>query len=137
MNKLNSYSLKSQIASQNVSPRAIPAYAPSRTEARERVRAQAARRQTKSFPRWMIFTALMVLTFIFCATLNAKSFSEMNTAQSKQSQFRAEIEQLKNDNSTLAEELNRLQNDPATIERAARQRLSMVRANERVLVPVN
>lgn len=134
MNKSNSYSVRAQLGSQTVAPRAIPVYAPSRVEARERVRKQAALRQGKFIPRWLVFVVMVMLTFMVCVTLNVKSFSQLNEAQNKQNQFRAEIEQLKNSNSALAEELTRLHSDPATIERAARERLSMVRANEKVLV---
>jgi cell division protein FtsB len=60
----------------------------------------------------------------------------MQTELQQQQQLHTEIEQIQNVNTALADEVRRLQSDPATIERAARERLSMSRPNEKILVPV-
>jgi cell division protein FtsB len=104
-------------------------------EARERVRNRAIRQQKMHLSKWLFFIALVVLTFMFCATLNLRMQAEAHEELEQQSALRVEIEQLQNANSTISNELNQLQNDSATIERAARQRLNMVRMNERIIVP--
>ena len=76
----------------------------------------------------------MLLTFAACLALNFKSHAEMREEQQKLNQITGEIEQLRNANSAISDELYKLQNDSATIERNARQRLSMMRANEKILV---
>lgn len=130
MNKSISYA---KTASQQVAPRTVPVYAPGRVEAREKVRARAARSQNV-IPRWFIFFILAALSFVFCLALNVKSQAEFGLQQQKQNSFQVEIEQLKNDNTALTNEIQQLQTDPSTIERAARERANMVRSNEIVLV---
>ncbi len=137
MNKVvNSYSLNERLVSQQVSPRKTPIYAPSRTEVRAKIAARAERRQKRVLPQWIFFTCVVAITFAFCVIVNVKTRSEMHVELQQQQLLHTEIEQLQNDNSALADEVQRLQSDPATIERAARQRLNMVRANEKVLVSV-
>ena len=123
--------------SQQIVPRAIPVYAPGRVEAREQVHNRALNSQNNIFSRWMIFTVMLTVTFAFCAVLNMRSLSEMHLEQQKQNVLNIEVKQIQEANTALAEEIKNLRNDPATIERAARQRLNMVRANERILVPAN
>lgn len=137
MNRSNSNSISARLSSQQqVAPRVIPVYAPGRVEARERVRARAAAKQKIIIiPRWLFFIAMVALTFGFCLTLNVKTKQEITAEQQQQRVLSGEIEQIRNDNTDLAEEIRRLQNDPATIERTARQRLNMVKSNEKVLVP--
>jgi cell division protein FtsB len=133
--KLGTFDVKT--ISQQIVPRTLPVYAPGRVEAREQVHSRAISRQNNNFSRGMIFMVLVIITFTFCAALNIKSHSEMHLEQQKQGVLNAEVQQMQEANMALAEEINNLRNDPATIERAARQRLNMVRANERILVPAN
>ncbi|MEP6924945.1 MAG: septum formation initiator family protein [Pyrinomonadaceae bacterium] len=138
MSKSNFNTYPIRIITQQIAPRTMPVYAPGRVEARERVRARALNPQNSSVPRWMIFTALVLITFAFCVVLNVRSRSEMRLEQQQNGILNGEIKQLQEANTALAEEIHNLQTDPATIERAARQRLYMVRANEqRILVPNN
>ena len=133
--KYSTYRLKT--ISQQIVPRTVPVYAASRVEAREQVQNRAINRQNSNFSRWMIFVALLTVTFAFCAVSNVRSLSEMQIEQQRQSVLSIEVKQIQETNTALAEEIKNLRNDPATIERAARQRLNMVRANERILVPAN
>lgn len=135
MSKINSYSLSGRIGSQTVAPRAVPVYAPSRVEARERIRVRAERRQTTLIPRWFVFLMLVALTFSFCVALNVKTNVKMNGEIEQQTVLQSEIEKLQNGNQALAEEVSSLQKDRATIERYARQRLGMILPSERILVP--
>ena len=134
-NKFSTYHAKT--ISQQIVPRTVPVYAPGRIEAREQVRRRAIKIQNGYFSRWMIFTVLLTMTFAFCTVLNVRSFSEMRLEQQKQSVLNIEVKQMQEANTALAEEIKNLKSDPATIERLARQRLNMVRANERILVPAN
>ena len=135
MNRFAPFAGNARTVSQQIAPRTVPVYAPNRIEARERVAARAARSRQTAFPRWMMFAVIAVLTFAFCVALNFKSQAKMNVEQSQQSDLQSELEGLKNGNAALSEEINRLHNDPATIERTARQQLSMVRADEKILIP--
>ncbi len=137
MIKTKSSITSTKIISQRIFPRTLPIYAPGRVEAREQVRRRAISRQNNYFSRWMIFMILIIVTFAFCTVLNAKSLSKMHLEQQKQNALSGEVKQIQEANMALAEEINNLRNDPATIERHARQRLNMVRANERILVPGN
>ncbi|HYP50314.1 MAG TPA: septum formation initiator family protein [Pyrinomonadaceae bacterium] len=151
MNKVvNTYSLNNRLAAQRPSPlaatantarpvagtsqRKTPVYLPGRAEARERIAKRAAARQNKFIPNWIIFVFVVAITFALCVILNVKTRSEMQKELLDQQQLHTEIEQLQNFNSALADEVRRLQSDPATIERAARERLGMVGKNEQVLV---
>ena len=136
MNNFNSYSLNEKIVSQQVVRRAVPVYVPNRVEARQRVHERALQKQTSVIPRWLLFLLVILLTFVFCITLNVKSRLKIDIEERQQNLLRAQIEQLQNGNADLAEEIKSLQNNPASIERAARQRLNMVRANERVIVSI-
>lgn len=120
---------------QQVAPRTVPVYAPSRTEARERIKARAERRKSVFVPRWLVFLVLMALTFAFCVALNVKTNQKMNVELQQQNALRGEIEKLQSGNSALAEEVTSLQHDPAAIQRQARQRLGMLLPSERILVP--
>ncbi len=133
--KTSTYRLKT--ISQQIAPRAVPVYAPGRVEAREQAHSRAINRQNSNSSRWMIFAALLVITFVFCALLNIRSLSEMQLEQQRQNVLSVEVKQIQDANTALADEIKNLRSDPATIERAARQRLNMVRANERILVPAN
>ena len=107
---------------------------PGRAEAREQIAKRAAARRNKFIPNWIIFVFVVAITFALCVILNVKTRSEMQKELLDQQQLHTEIEQLQNFNSALADEVRRLQSDPATIERAARERLGMVGKNEQVLV---
>lgn len=150
MNKVvNTYSLNNRLAANRptsfaaataarpvngTSQRKTPVYLPGRAEARERVARRAAARKNNLIPTWIIFVLIVALTFALCAILNVKIRSEMHEEQHQQRLLQSEIEQLQINNSALADEVHRLQSDPATIERAARERLNMVAPGERVLV---
>lgn len=153
MNKVaNTYSLNNRLAAPRNSSlantaaarpavgasrqRKTPVYLPGRVEAREQIARRAASRRKNFIPTWIIFTFVVALTFTFCAILNVKIRSEMQIELQQQQQLHTEIEQIQNVNTALADEVRRLQSDPATIERAARERLSMSRPNEKILVPV-
>lgn len=136
MIKVNS-NVSNKLISQQVAPRSLPVFAPGRVEARARVRARANNYRNENIPRWMVFTALVLITFAFCVILNVRANSEVHLEQQRSGVLNAEIKFLREANTSLAEEINNLQTDPASIERAARQRLKMVRANERILVPAN
>lgn len=114
--------------------RKTPVYLPGRAEARERIAKRAAARRNKIIPNWIIFVFIVAITFALCVILNVKIRSEMQTELQQQQQLHTEIEQLQNFNSALADEVRRLQSDPATIERAARERLNMGRPDEKVLI---
>lgn len=135
MNNQNSYSLSGRIGAQRIAPRTIPIYAPSRVEARERIRIRAQRRQTVFVPRWLVFLVLMMLTFAFCAALNVKTGAKMNVEMQQQTVLQHEIENLQTGNQALADEVSSLASDSAAIQRAARQRLGMILPSERILVP--
>lgn len=139
MSKTNFSVYSDKLISQKISARTIPIYAPGRTEAREKVRARARATagRTGNIPRWMIFAGLVLITFAFCVILNVRANAEMLLEQQRGGVLNNEIRQLQKDNASLAEEINSLQTDPATIERAARQRLNMVRANEKILILSN
>lgn len=115
-------------------PRKTPVFLPGRAEVREQIAKRAALRQKNFLPAWIIFAAIVAFTFAFCAIVNVKTRSEMHEELQQQQLLHAEIEQLQNDNSALADEVRRLHSDPATIERAARERLGMVGKDEKVLV---
>jgi len=135
MNKRNNYSTFANLSSPSYVPsRTIPVYAPSRTEARERIVAHAWRRKKATVSRGMFFFVVVVFTFSFCLVLNVKARREMVFEHQQQAVLQSEIEQIRNNNSALLEETRRLQSDPATIERVARQRANMIRPNEKVLV---
>ncbi len=137
MNKVvNTYWTDSRLSSQSVAPRAIPVLPEGREAVRAKIRARAeARRRGGVIPRWFIFTLIAVLTFIFCLTVNLRTHSEMMSEMEKQQMLNAEVLQLQTENTAIAEEVQKLQTDPATIERAARERLGMGRPNEkRILV---
>lgn len=129
-------SLNKKLYTQQVAPREATLFPPGRVEVRARLAARAARRRSQFSVRWVFFLVVVVLTFIFCATLDVKTRLEMYNEQQQQTALSAEIKQLRDGNTALNDELSRLENDSATIERVARQRLSMVRANERIIVPV-
>lgn len=132
----NSHFFNSRLASQQViAPRTIPVFAPNRIEARERVRVRAARQQKMYRSQLVFFVVLAALTFMFCITLNLKMQFEVHDELQQQSVLRSEIEQLQNVNSAIAREIDQLQNNSVMIERAARERLKMVRTNERIVVP--
>lgn len=133
-NKNNLFYSSSADVFQQIAPRTIPVYAPGRIEAREKVRVRGSREQARLTPTWIVFAALLLLSFAACVALNFKSQLEMREEQQKLNQTVGEVEQLKSANSAIFDELYKLQNDPATIERNARQRLSMMRANEKVLI---
>lgn len=151
MNKVaNTYSLNNRLAAPRNSnaltaparpvvgasrQRKTPVFLPGRAEARERVAKRAAARKKNFVPTWLIFTFVVAITFALCAILNVKSRSEMQAELQQQQQLHTEIEQIQNINTALADEVRRLQSDPATIERAARERLSMSRPNEKFWVP--
>lgn len=136
MNKIsNSQIFESKLTSQQVMPRSTPAYKQNRVDARAQLKTRVLRQQRSILSRWIFFVALVALTFMFCAMLNLKMQTEVHQELNEQSVLRSEIEQLQNSNFAISKELNQLQNDSATIERAARQRLNMVRSNERVIVP--
>lgn len=150
MNKVvNTYSLNNRLAPSRhsslaatttarpvngTSQRKTPVYLPGRAEARERIARRAAARKNNFIPTWIIFVSVVALTFGLCAILNVKIRSEMHEELQQQRLLQSEIEQLQINNSALADEVHRLQSDPATIERAARERLNMVTPGERVLV---
>ena len=148
MNKVaNTFSLNNRLAARRHTPlaparpigtstRKTPVYLPGRAEVREQIARRAAARKKSFVPVWIIFTFIVAFTFAFCAILNVKTRSEMHEELQQQQLLHAEIEQLQNNNSALADKVRRLQSDTATIERAARQRLNMVRANEKIVVPV-
>ena len=117
-------------------PRQTPVYLPGRAEAREKVARRAAARRRDFFPTWIIFASLVAFTFVLCVIVNVNSRSEMHNELQQQQLLDAEIKQLQNDNSAIADEVRRLQSDPATIERAARERLNMGFPGEKVLVSV-
>jgi cell division protein FtsL len=124
-------------ASPATAARKTPVYLPGRAEMRERLARRAARRQQNFLPTWLIFIFVVAFTFIMCVIVNVQTRSELQMEMLEQQQLHTEIEQLQNDNSALANEIHRLQSDPATIERAARERLNMARPTERIsLVPV-
>ncbi len=129
--------VSAKIISRQIIPRTLPVYAPGRVEAREQIRSRAISRQNNYFSRWTIFMVLIIVTFAFCTVLNVKSLSKMQLEQQKQNALSGEVKSIQEANTALVEEINNLRNDPATIERHARQRLNMVRANERILVPAN
>lgn len=135
MNSQNSYSLSGRIGAQQIAPRTIPVYAPSRIEARERIRIRAERRQTTFVPRWLVFLALVAITFAFCAALNIKTNVKMTDELQQQTVLQHEIEKLQIGNQALAAEVSSLENDSAAIQRHARQRLGMILPSERILVP--
>ena len=137
MNKVaNTYSLNERLVSQQVTSRKKPVFAPGRVEVRERIAARAERRRkNKIMPQWLIFVSVVVMTFAFCVIVNVKTRSEMQSQLQEQSALHTEIEKLQNENDSLTTEISGLQSDPAIIERAARLRLNMVRASERILVP--
>jgi cell division protein FtsL len=134
---VNTYSLNSAKVAQKPLPRRTPAFAPGRAEVRERIRTRAERRRrNKILPQWLIFVSVVAITFSFCVIVNVKTRSEMHEELQEQRSLHTEIERLQNENDSLADEVRRLQSDPAAIERAARDRLGMVRANEkRIIVP--
>lgn len=146
---VNTYSLNNRLAATRPSSFAVtanarpvtgapqrktPVYLPGRAEARERIAKRAAARRNKIIPNWIIFVFIVAITFALCVILNVKIRSEMQTELQQQQQLHTEIEQLQNFNSALADEVRRLQSDPATIERAARERLNMGRPDEKVLI---
>lgn len=153
MNKVvNTYSLNNRLAPTRPTPHAAvanvtarpvigtsqqrktPVYLPGRVEAREQVARRAAARKNKFMPNWLIFVFVVAITFSLCVILNVKSRSEVQIELQQRQQLQTEIEQIQNFNSALADEVRRLQSDPATIERAARERLNMARPDEQVLI---
>lgn len=134
MNNIGLYTNNVKIAPQPNSHRTATLPFSNRIDARNKVKKQAARRQNTFIPRSIVFLALIMVTFACCLVLNGRSRSKMYTEQYKESMLHREINQIQNDNTAIADEINRLQNDPATIERVIRERLKMIRPNEKILV---
>jgi cell division protein FtsB len=59
----------------------------------------------------------------------------MSLASEQYVRMQTDVEGLRNTNQALRSEIEQLRTDPRAIERAARSRLNMVRANE-IVIPV-
>ncbi len=73
---------------------------------------------------------------MICLAINFRAFSEMREQSSEFSELNSEIEKLTTNNLVLQEEIQNLKNDENTIAREARK-IGMSRSNEKVLVPTD
>ena len=93
------------------------------------------RRRGGIIPSWVVFGMILLATFAVCVTVNMRTHAKVQIAAQQLTAMQTDVEALRTVNATLKAEVQSLRTDPRTIERAARSRLNMVRANEYV-VPV-
>jgi Septum formation initiator len=93
------------------------------------------RRRGGLIPSWVVFGMVMLAIGAVCVTVNMRTRAKAQLAAVQFTSIEAEVESLRNVNSTLQIEVEKLRTDPRTIEMAARSRLNMIRSNE-YIVPV-
>lgn len=101
-----------------------------------RTRTKTAKREANATPQWVVFTAIVSITFMVCIAINIRAFSELNAEMTQHEELNAEIQTLTTENYAIQKEVNGLKSDSKTIEREARK-IGMSRPNEKILVPVN
>jgi cell division protein FtsB len=135
LNKVvNTYSINSRLLSANKKQKSLTWLGPGREAVRQQIRKRAEIRRNGIIPYWKVFLGVMGLSFLVCVTVNLRAHSEVLRENQQNEKLAIEIEQLQSANSTLSDEVNRLKTDSRTIERAARERLSMVRPEERIII---
>ena len=132
----NSYWTDSRLAAQQSSARAVAIASPAREISREIVGTRTeVRRRGGIIPSWVAFTTIILATFALCLSVTMRTHAEMRAAEQRHEQINSEVQTLRDGNVSLERELQSLRTDPRAIERIARERLHMVRANE-MIVPV-
>jgi cell division protein FtsB len=131
----NTYWTDERLRAQRVASRELTGFAPVRDLSQEIIGSRTdIRRRGGIIPSWVIFGMIILATFALCATVTMRTHAEMRTASTQYEEMSKDVESLRNNNAALETEVRKLRTDPRTIEKAARTRLNMVRANE-IVVP--
>ena len=131
----NTYWTDERLRAQRVASREMTGFAPVRDLSQEIIGTRTdIRRRGGIIPSWVIFGMIILATFALCATVTMRTHAEMRTASTQYEEMSKDVERLRNNNAALETEVRKLRTDPRTIEKAARTRLNMVRANE-IVVP--
>jgi cell division protein FtsB len=132
----NSYWVDERIRSQRALPRANSSLSSMQEISMEIIGSRSeVRRRGGLIPSWVVFGMVMLAIGAVCVTVNMRTRAKAQLAAVQFTSIEAEVESLRNVNSTLQIEVEKLRTDPRTIEMAARSRLNMIRSNE-YIVPV-
>src|SRR6266496_3605964 len=85
--------------------------------------------------RWRVYAvgaALLMSYFIYSFFLDSMGFMKYLSMKRTQAQLTDEIKSLQEKNGRLKKDIDAVKNDPDTLEILARERLGMVRKDERV-----
>ena len=133
---INSYWVDERIRAQRVVPRAVSPFASVREISVGIIGTPAeVRRRGGVIPAWVIFGMIILATFAICVAVTMRTRTRMSLASEQYVRMQTDVEGLRNTNHALRSEIEQLRTDPRAIERAARSRLNMVRANE-IVIPV-
>jgi len=133
---VNSYWVDERIRSQRALPRANSSLSSMQEMSIEIIGSRSeVRRRGGLIPSWVVFGMVMLAIAAVCITVNMRTRVKAQLAAVQFSSIEAEVQSLRNVNSTLKTEVEKLRTDPRTIEMAARSRLNMIRSNE-YIVPV-
>jgi cell division protein FtsB len=132
----NTFWVDDRLRAQRVAARQLPSLAQARDLSRELIGTRTeVRRRGGIIPSWVVFGIIILTTFALCLTVTMRTQAEMRSASQQHEKLSADVEALRQSNTTLEQEVHRLRSDPRAIETAARTRLNMVRANE-IVIPV-
>ena len=135
MNKAaNTYWVDERLRAQRVNARSIPAISSALDLPREIIGTRTEiRRRGGLIPSWVLFSTIILATFVLCVTVTMRTHAEKRAASDQYERLSSDVQTLRNTNAQLEREVQRLHSDPRAIEAAARARLNMVRANEIVV----
>ena len=86
---------------------------------------------------FLLMVILIVFILILSFFFGDSGFLDIRSKKQNIQTAQSEIERLKEERDQLAEEVEELENDPLALERTARERLWLMKKNEKVIVLID